>query len=294
MTARLFDTVAFIGFGLIGSSLARAIVRHGLARRLVAADPDAGVVETALALHLVDHATTDPVAAIEGADLIVICAPVGAYQSIGEALAPHLKPGAIISDVGSVKASIMRDLAPFLPDGVVLVPGHPVAGTEKSGPAHGFAELFDGRWTILTPPDGTDPAAVERVADLWRGVGSTVAFMDADHHDLVLAITSHVPHLIAYTIVGTAVDLEDALKSEVVKFSASGFRDFTRIAASDPVFWRDVFLNNRDAVLEMLQRFTEDLSRLQRAIRHGEGEVLFQHFARAREIRRGVIDARQA
>jgi len=189
---------------------------------------------------------------------------------------------------------VIRDLSPVLPDLTRFVPGHPIAGTEKSGPRNGFAELFEGRWAILTPPSGTDPEAVERVRRLWQRVGSMVEIMDADHHDLVLAITSHVPHLIAYTIVGTAVDLEDSLKSEVVKFSASGFRDFTRIAASDPIFWRDVFLNNREAVLEMLQRFTEDLSQLQRAIRRGEGDVLFDHFSRARTIRRGVIDARQA
>jgi cyclohexadieny/prephenate dehydrogenase len=294
MSEPLFDRVAFIGFGLIGSSLARAIRRQGLARELVAADPAPEVVEAALALGLVDVVTADAAAAVEEADLVVICAPVGAYPAIGAAITPHLKPGAILSDVGSVKASVVRDLAPLVPAGVSLVPGHPIAGTEKSGPQNGFAELFEGRWAILTPPEGTDRAAVERIATLWRGVGSMVAEMDADHHDLVLAITSHVPHLIAYTIVGTAVDLEESLKSEVIKFSASGFRDFTRIAASDPTFWRDVFLNNRDAVLEMLQRFTEDLSQLQRAIRRGEGEFLFDRFSRARAIRRSVIDAKQA
>jgi cyclohexadieny/prephenate dehydrogenase len=278
----LFDRVAFIGFGLIGSSLARALRRHGLARHIVASDRSEAVVASALAL------------AIAGADLVVICAPVGAYQSIGDTIAPHLKPGAIVTDVGSVKASVARDLEHRLPPSVHLVPGHPIAGTEKSGPENGFAELFEGRWAILTPAGTADRAAVELVADLWRGVGSTVEEMDPDHHDLVLAVTSHVPHLIAYTIVGTAVDLEDSLKSEVIKFSASGFRDFTRIAASDPTFWRDVFLNNRDAVLEMLQRFTEDLSQLQRAIRRGEGEFLFDRFSRARAIRRGVIDAKQA
>ncbi|HLY56536.1 MAG TPA: prephenate/arogenate dehydrogenase family protein [Stellaceae bacterium] len=289
-----FERVAFLGFGLIGSSLARAMRRHGLAGHIAVGDISEEAVATTQALGLADSAGTDLVQAVAGADLVIICAPVGAYAEIGHSIAPHLKPGAILTDVGSVKGSVIRDLSGLVPAGVHFVPGHPIAGTERSGPQHGFAELFEGRWAILTPPEGTDPAAVERVRALWRGVGSTVAEMDADHHDLVLAVTSHVPHLIAYTIVGTAVDLEESLKSEVVKFSASGFRDFTRIAASDPIFWRDVFLNNRDAVLEMLQRFTEDLAQLQRAIRRGEGEFLHDRFARARTIRRGVIDAKQA
>jgi cyclohexadieny/prephenate dehydrogenase len=294
MGAPPFGHIAFLGFGLIGSSLARALRERGLVQRITAADCNPAVVDTALTLGLADRATTDLASAVEDADIVVICAPVGTYAEIGASIRPHLKPGGILTDVGSVKASVLRDLSPHVPSGTAFVPGHPIAGTEKSGPEHGFATLFDGRWAILTPPAGTDRAAVEAIASLWRAVGSEVVEMDPEHHDMVLAITSHLPHLIAYTIVGTAVDLEATLKSEVIKFSASGFRDFTRIAASDPTFWRDVFLNNRDAVLEMLQRFTEDLSQLQRAIRRGEGDFLFERFERARDIRRGVIEAKQA
>ena len=234
-----------------------------------------------------------PHEAADGADLVVICAPVGAYAAIAEAIGPRLKPGAIVSDVGSVKQAAIEAIAPHLPPGVHLVPGHPIAGTENSGPEAGFETLFEGRWMLLTPPAGTDAAAIERVAELWRSTGSMIDILDAAHHDHVLAITSHIPHLIAYTIVGTATDLEDHLKSEVIKYSASGFRDFTRIAASDPVMWRDVFLNNRDAVLEMLGRFSEDLTGLQRAIRVGDADALYDLFARTREIRRGVVDAGQ-
>ncbi|HVJ52988.1 MAG TPA: prephenate/arogenate dehydrogenase family protein [Aliidongia sp.] len=294
MSTPLFDRIAVIGFGLIGSSLGRAIRRHGLARTLVATDANPQALTDTEALGLADIVTADPIEAVTGADLVMICIPVGSYAEIGKIIAPHLAPGAIVSDVGSVKQSVIRDLAPLIPAGVHLVPGHPISGTEKSGPLAGFAELFEGRWTVLTPPEGTDRAAIDRVAALWRAIGSDVVEMDAAHHDKVLAITSHLPHLIAYTIVGTAVDLEATLKSEVIKFSAGGFRDFTRIAASDPVFWRDVFLNNREAVLEMLQRLTEDLSALQRAIRWGEGDFLEERFARAREIRRSVVEAKQA
>jgi cyclohexadieny/prephenate dehydrogenase len=224
----------------------------------------------------------------------VIATPVSSYAEIGRRIAPALRPGAIVTDVGSVKEAVIRDLGPLLPAGVHFVPGHPVAGTEHSGPEAGFAELFENRWCILTPPDGVDDAATKRVRDMWTSVGMRVAEMPADHHDKVLAITSHVPHLIAYTIVGTATDLEESLKSEVIKFSAGGFRDFTRIAASDPVMWRDIFLNNREAVLEMLQRLTEDLFALQRAIRWGEGEKLQELFTRTRAIRRSIIEAKQA
>ncbi len=224
----------------------------------------------------------------------MICVPVGAYAEIAAAIAPALAKGAIVSDVGSVKQAVVRDVGPYLPDGVHFVPGHPVAGTEHSGPESGFAELFVDRWCILTPPPGTDPTAVERLSELWRRCGSQVEIMEPAHHDAVLAITSHLPHLIAYTIVGTATDLEGTTQKEVIKFSAGGFRDFTRIAASDPVMWRDVFLNNREAVLEMLGRFTEDLTALQRAIRWGEGDKLEALFTRTRAIRRGIIDAKQA
>jgi cyclohexadieny/prephenate dehydrogenase len=295
MTAQaVFQRVAIIGFGLIGSSLARAIRAHNLAREIIACDSNAQARADILSLGLAERVTADPAEAVAGADLIVICTPVGSYAAIGAAIAPCLAPGTILTDVGSVKQSVIRDLLPLLPPHVRLVPGHPIAGTEKSGPTNGFAELFQGRWAVLTPlPDGDRPA-IDRVAALWRAIGSEVVEMDAQHHDKVLAITSHLPHLIAYTIVGTAVDLEESLQSEVIKFSAGGFRDFTRIAASDPIFWRDVFLNNREAVLEMLQRLTEDLSALQRAIRRGEGDFLVERFARAREIRRSVIDAKQA
>jgi cyclohexadieny/prephenate dehydrogenase len=294
MTAFSFERVAIIGFGLIGSSLGRAIRAHGLAREIVACDMSDEARAAIAELGLADRVTGDPAAAVAGAELVIICTPVGSYAELGAAIAPHLAPGAIVTDVGSVKQSVIRDLGPPLPAHAHLVPGHPIAGTEKSGPRHGFGELFEGRWAVLTPLPDSDRAAVDRVAALWRAIGSEVVEMDAQHHDKVLAITSHLPHLIAYTIVGTAVDLEESLQSEVIKFSAGGFRDFTRIAASDPTFWRDVFLNNREAVLEMLQRLTEDLAALQRAIRRGEGDFLYERFARAREIRRGVIEAKQA
>jgi cyclohexadieny/prephenate dehydrogenase len=295
MTGFHIDRLAIVGFGLIGSSLARAIRRHpGLVGHITAVDHDPAARDVIRNLALADSVTDDVAMAVTDADLVVIATPISAVQLLGTIIGPLLKPGAILSDVGSVKSTVLRDLAPLVPAHAHLVPGHPIAGTENSGPQSGLADLFEGRWTILTPPPGTDRAAIDSVAELWRQVGSNVVEMDAGHHDKVLAITSHLPHLIAYTIVGTAVDLEDSLRSEVIKFSASGFRDFTRIAASDPTMWRDIFLNNREAVLEMLQRLTEDLSVLQRAIRWGEGDVLFDRFTRAREIRRGVIEAKQA
>jgi cyclohexadieny/prephenate dehydrogenase len=293
MTA-LFPRVALVGVGLIGSSLCHAMRRGGLAGHIAATAKSERTRKKAVELGLVDSIYPDAGAAAEGADLVVICTPVGTYPEIGAAIRKHLKPGAILTDVGSVKQAVIRDLGPLVPEGVHLVPGHPVAGTEHSGPEAGFAELFDGRWCILTPPPGTDAAAVARLAEFWRRCGSQVEIMEAAHHDIVLAITSHLPHLIAYTIVGTATDLEDATRKEVVKFSAGGFRDFTRIAASDPVMWRDIFLNNREAVLEILGRFTEDLTALQRAIRWGEGDKLEEWFIRTRAIRRGIIDAKQA
>jgi cyclohexadieny/prephenate dehydrogenase len=289
-----FQRVAIIGFGLIGSSLGRAIKQHGLAATLVAADRDDAARAEIAALGLADDVTGDLVAAVRDADLIILATPVATYAEIGRIIAPALKLGAIVTDVGSVKQAVLRDLAPVLPSHVHLVPGHPIAGTEKSGPGAGFASLFEGRWCILTPTAETDRSAIDAVKALWRAIGSDVEEMEAEHHDKVLAITSHLPHLIAYTIVGTAVDLEDDIQSEVVKFSASGFRDFTRIAASDPTMWRDIFLNNREAVLEMLQRLTEDLFALQRAIRWGEGDFLHERFTRARAIRRSVIEAKQA
>ncbi len=289
-----FQRIALIGIGLIGSSLARVIRRDGLAGHIAVGDIDPGHCAKALELGIADSAGEDVAEAARDADLVIICAPIGAYASIAETIAPVLKPGAILSDVGSVKQAVLRDLSPHVPEGVHLIPAHPVAGTEHSGPEVGFPELFDGRWCVLTPPDGADEAAVEKVATLWRSARSMIEMMDPEHHDQVMAVTSHLPHLIAYTIVGTATDLEKSLRNEVIKFSASGFRDFTRIAASDPVMWRDVFLNNRDAVLEILQRFNEDLTAMQRAIRWGEAETLHELFSRTREIRRGVIDAKQA
>ncbi|MCC7016388.1 MAG: prephenate/arogenate dehydrogenase family protein [Rhodospirillales bacterium] len=290
----LFQRVALIGAGLIGSSLARVIRREGLASRIAVAARTQKTLETVRRLGLADSATLDSAEAARGADLVIVCAPMSAYAEIAKAIAPALSAGAIVSDVGSVKAPVARDIGAALPRGAHLVPGHPVAGTEHSGPEAGFAELFRGRWCILTPDAKTDRSAVEKVAELWRRAGSMIAVMDAEHHDRVLAITSHLPHLIAYTIVDTAAQLEQDVQGEVIKFSASGFRDFTRIAASDPVMWRDIFLATREAVLEILQRFNEDLTALQRAIRRGDGRMLQETFTRTRAIRRGVIEAKQA
>jgi cyclohexadieny/prephenate dehydrogenase len=251
------------------------------------------VLERARAIGFCDSLHADIADAVKGAELVILCAPVGAYKSIAQAIAPHLAQGAILSDVGSVKSAVIRDVGPHVPKGVHFIPAHPIAGTEFSGPESGFASLFDGRWAILTPVPGSDLRAVDRLKDFWLGLGSQVDVMDSVHHDLVLAITSHLPHLIAYNIVGTAHDLEQVTEGEVIKYSASGFRDFTRIAASDPTMWRDVFLNNRDAVLEVLGRFNEDLSQLQRAVRNGDGQVLFDWFTRTRAIRRAIIDIGQ-
>jgi len=294
MTEPLFDTICFVGIGHINSSLARAVRKEGLARHLVTLEISDQARAKALELGVADAAFADAAEAIPGADLVVVGTPVGAIEAVGQAIGPHLSAGAIVTDVGSVKLGVIRDLMPFIPDGVHFVPGHPIAGTEFSGPESGLADLFKGRWHVLTPLPGGDEHATAKVADLWTRVGAQVEIMDAGHHDKVLAITSHLPHLIAYTIVGTASDLEEHLAQEVIKFSASGFRDFTRIAASDPVMWRDIFLNNREAVLEVIQRFTEDLTALQRAIRWGEGEVLEDRFRKTRAIRRAIIDARQA
>jgi cyclohexadieny/prephenate dehydrogenase len=293
VTEPIVERLGLIGIGLIGSSLARVARVRGLARHIAIQSRTAETIARAKKLELGDSYTTDATEAAGDADLVIVCVPVGASGAIAKAIAPSLKPGAIVSDVGSVKQSVVRQMSPHLPDNVHFVPAHPVAGTEHSGPEAGFVELFDNRWCILTPPTGTDPAAVDRLAGFWRACGSEVEVMDPHHHDLVLAITSHVPHLIAYNIVGTAAHLEEVTESEVMKFSAGGFRDFTRIAASDPTMWRDVFLHNREAVLEMLGRFSEDLTALQRQIRYGEGEKLYALFNRTREIRRGIIAAGQ-
>jgi cyclohexadieny/prephenate dehydrogenase len=289
----LFEKIALIGVGLIGSSMAHAIRRGNLVNHIAGYAPRQETFDAAKAIGFADTLQREVAPCVQDADLIVLATPVGTFGGLAKEMAPHLKRGAILSDVGSVKTSVVRDVGPHVPDGVHFIPAHPIAGTEESGPAAGFAELFDGRWCILTPPAGTDIAAVERLRALWRAMGSNVELMDPHHHDIVLAITSHVPHLIAYNIVGTADDLETVTKSEVIKYSAGGFRDFTRIAASDPTMWRDVFLNNREAVLEVLGRFGEDLSVLQRAIRWGDGDALFSLFSRTRVIRRSIIDAGQ-
>jgi len=289
----IFEKLALIGIGLIGSSIARVAKKENLAGHISVSARTQESLDIATELGIADSVSLDQQAAVKDADMVIICAPVGAYEEIIQAVAPGLKQGAIVSDVGSVKQAVVRDLGPHIPEGVHLIPAHPVAGTEHSGPEAGFPELFEDRWCILTPPPGTDEKSVEAVEAFWRAAGSEVEIMDPIHHDQVMAMTSHLPHLIAYTIVGTATDLEKTLRNEVIKFSAGGFRDFTRIAASDPTMWRDVFLNNRDAVLEMLQRFSEDITALQRAIRWGEGDTLFELFSRTRDVRRGVIEAKQ-
>jgi cyclohexadieny/prephenate dehydrogenase len=294
MSLEPFERVALIGIGLIGSSLARVLRRDKLAGEVVVCARREATRAKALELGIADRATPDAAEAVRDADLVVVATPLSAYAEIAAQIGPALRPGAIVTDVGSVKQAVIRDLRPALPDNVHFIPGHPVAGTEHSGPEAGFAELFRDRWCILTPLPDTDAAALARLTGLWEQAGMRVVTMDPEHHDKVLAMTSHLPHVIAYTIVGTATDLEDSLKSEVIKFSAGGFRDFTRIAGSDPVMWRDIFLNNREAVLEMLQRFSEDLTALQRAIRWGEGDKLEELFTRTRAIRRSIIEARQA
>lgn len=289
----LFGRVALIGLGLIGSSIARAAKQLNLAGAIVAIDRSEETLARVRELGIADEATSDAAAGVTDADLVILCVPVGACGAVAEAMRPGLKAGCIVSDVGSVKKSVIAQVEPHLPEGVHFVPAHPVAGTEHSGPDAGFSTLFHNRWCILTPPDGADEAAVDRVREFWAAMGSNVEIMSAQHHDLVLAITSHVPHLIAYNIVGTAADLETVTQSEVIKFSAGGFRDFTRIAASDPTMWRDVFLHNREAVLEMLGRLNEDIALLARAIRWGEGDKLFDLFTRTRAIRRGIISEGQ-
>jgi len=291
--AALYNCLALIGVGLIGSSIARAARAQGAVHSIVATARSAATRRRVAELGLADQVVESNGAAVEGADLVIVCIPVGACGTVAKEIGPYLTPGATISDVGSVKSSVVRDMGLHLPKNVHFVPAHPVAGTEHSGPDAGFAELFVNRWCILTPPEGTDPKAVDKLAAFWRLLGANVEKMSAEHHDLVLAITSHLPHLIAYTIVGTADEMQTVTRSEVLKFSAGGFRDFTRIAASDPTMWRDVFLANKDAVLEMLGRFNEDVSALTKAIRKGDGETLFKHFRRTRAIRKGIVDIGQ-
>jgi cyclohexadieny/prephenate dehydrogenase len=289
----MFARLALIGVGLIGSSIAHAARRHGLVGSIVATARSAKTRARVVELGLADKVVESNAEAAKDADLVIVCIPVGACGPVAQEIAPVLKPGAIVSDVGSVKGSVVKDMGPHLPANAHFVPAHPVAGTEHSGPDSGFAELFINRWCILTPPPGTDPKAVEKLAAFWGALGAKVETMSPEHHDLVLAVTSHLPHLIAYTIVGTANELGQVTESEVLQFSAGGFRDFTRIAASDPTMWRDVFLANKDAVLEMLGTFQEDLSKLTRAIRRADGEALFEHFSRTRAIRRGIVNIGQ-
>jgi cyclohexadieny/prephenate dehydrogenase len=288
-----FERLALIGVGLIGSSIARAARAQGVVRSIVATARSPATRRRVIELGIADQVVETNAAAAAGADLVIVCIPVGQCGDVAREIAGHLKPGAVVSDVGSVKADVIRDMAPHLPESVHFVPAHPVAGTEHSGPDAGFAELFIGRWCILTPPPATEADAVDRLSIFWRALGAKVAVMSAEHHDLVLAITSHVPHLIAYTIVGTADDLSAVTRSEVLQYSAGGFRDFTRIAASDPTMWRDIFLANKAAVMEMLGRFNADLSRLTRAIEEGDGAALFDLFTRTRAIRRGIVDIGQ-
>ncbi len=293
MSGPIFKRLCLIGIGLLGSSIALRARRDGLAETIVVQTRRKETLERARARNLGDVYTDSVAEAVKDADCVILCIPVGAFGAAGERMSQHLAQGAIVTDVGSVKRSIIAQLKPHIPQGVHLVPAHPIAGTEYSGPDSGFATLFDERWCLLTPDETTDREAVETLTRFWKALGSYVEVMDADHHDRVCAVVSHIPHLIAYNIVGTASDLEEISQSEVIKFSASGFRDFTRIAASDPVMWRDIFLHNKDAVLEMLGRFSEDLSALQRAVRWGDGDLLFEHFTKTRAIRRSLIEAGQ-
>ncbi|HEY1933872.1 MAG TPA: prephenate/arogenate dehydrogenase family protein [Acetobacteraceae bacterium] len=295
MPEPLFRRLALLGIGLIGSSVARIARERGdLAAEIVVNARTQKTLDRVMQLGFADRVELDPARAVEGADCVMLCAPVGAFAELAAAIAPHLAPGAILTDVGSTKQSVIRDVGPHVPAGVHFVPAHPVAGTEYSGPDAGFTTLFEGRWTLLTPPPGTDPAAVEKIAELWRRCGSMAERMEPAHHDRVLAIVSHLPHLIAFTICGTADDLADESRQEVINFAASGFRDFTRIAASDPVMWRDIFLNNREALLEMLARFMEDAQAMSRAVRWGDAAYIEDKVERGRKIRRSLIEKKQA
>ena len=293
MTSPMFRQLTLIGLGLEGSSIAWATKRAGLAAEIVGHARTAATRAKAMELGFCDRVCETAAEAAAGADLVILCIPVGAYGAVTAEISASLTPGSIVSDVGSVKGAVVAAMAPHIPEGVHFIPAHPIAGTEHSGPESGFPELFDGRWCILTPLPDADPAAVARLRAFWRGLGAEIDEMDPSHHDLVLAVTSHVPHAIAYTMVGVAEHLRRVTDSEVIKFSAAGFRDFTRIAASDPVMWRDVFLNNREATLDILGRFTEELFVLQRAIRMGDSAYLHDYFTQTREIRRGIIEAGQ-
>jgi cyclohexadieny/prephenate dehydrogenase len=293
--APLFRRIALLGCGLIGSSIARAArEKGGVAGEIVVNARSAKTLSRVTELGIADRVEADPAAAVQGADCVILCAPVGTYAALAEAIAPHMAAGAILSDVGSTKQSVLRDVGPLVPPGVHFVPAHPLAGTEHSGPDAGFATLFEGRWCLLTPPAGTDAEAVARIKDLWQRMGSMVSVMEPAHHDRVLAIVSHLPHLIAFTICGTADDLADETRQQVLQFAASGFRDFTRIAASDPEMWRDVFLNNREALLEMLARFMEDAQAMARAVRWGDAAYIEDKIGRGRKIRRSLIELNQA
>ena len=293
MSKVLFNRLGLIGMGLIGSSIARAAREQGVVTTIVATARSEETRQRVRELGIADEVVETNAEAAKDADLVIVCIPVGQSGAVAQEIAGSLKPGATVSDVGSVKSAVIRDMAPHLPKDVHFIPGHPVAGTEFSGPDAGFAEVFVNRWCILTPPEGTDSDAVKRLMQFWEAFGANVEVMPADHHDLVLGITSHLPHLIAYTIVGTADDLREVTRSEVLKYSAGGFRDFTRIASSDPTMWRDIFIANKDAVLEMLGRFSEDLAALTRAMRSGDGQALYDHFTRTRAIRRGIVEMGQ-
>ena len=290
----MFKRVALLGCGLIGGSIARAARAHGLAGDIVANARSEKSLARIAELGIADRVEADPARAVQGADCVILCAPVGSYADLAAAIAPHLQPGAILSDVGSTKQSVIRDVGPLVPAGVHFVPAHPLAGTEHSGPDAGFATLFEGRWCLLTPPPGTDPEAVLQLRRFWERMGSMVSVMEPAHHDRVLAIVSHLPHLIAFTICGTADDLADETRQQVLQFAATGFRDFTRIAASDPEMWRDVFLNNREALLEMLARFTEDAQAMAKAVRWGDAAYIEDKIGRGRKIRRSLIELKQA
>ena len=293
MSKVIYPKVALIGLGLIASSISHAIRRAGLAGEITGFARSPETRGIAREIGLCDQVYDTAAEAAHGADLVILCVPVGAMGQVAEEIAPALKVGATVSDVGSVKQAVIDAVAPHIPTGVHFIPAHPMAGTEHSGPRSGFAELFDNRWCLLVPVEGSDKAAIERMQSLWLGMGAKVEVMEAEHHDLVCAVTSHAPHLIAYTMVGVADDLRRVTDYEVIQFSAAGFRDFTRIAASDPTMWRDVFMNNKEATLEILGRFTEELFSLQRAIRTGDGDLLFDYFTRTRAIRRGIVEAGQ-
>ena len=290
---QIYERVALIGLGLIASSMAHAMRRAGLAGEIVGTARSAETRDITRELGFCDRVVDTVTEVVEGADLVVLAVPIGVMSEVAREIGPHLAKGATVTDVGSVKRAVLDAVSPHIPDNVEFIPGHPLAGTEHSGPRSGFAELFENRFCILVPSENADVDAVDRLTVFWEGMGANVETMDVDHHDLVLAVTSHTPHLIAYTMVGVADDLRRVTDSEVIKYSAAGFRDFTRIAASDPTMWRDVFLNNKEATLEVLGRFTEELFALQRAIRTGDGEHLFDYFSHTRAIRRGIVEAGQ-